>query len=306
MSLRSSLKLVLVVAAVAAAGQPASAQVVVPTPPLTLPTIFNNPYVPTDQTPVPNWQQRIRERVLGPDRNYVPPTGGEIVARDPRYTFTGRWLPVIEAQTQVAMVPHTGSTTLLRVIPREEAAITRDTTGVAQVMQTADAEFALTAANEVTLTRGALLVKGGTMPIHVLMPVRNDTAVVRVEEGTFAILSNLDGRLTIANLTDTHTDGLRMMLTDRAHVTYGDMPVRIGNMLEVYANELPCAENRLVSYSTVRQLRLENGLTVETLRVNYPFAFKRFNMTRVLSDADLRRLVKTAASVVYMDRGDVL
>jgi hypothetical protein len=271
----------------------------------TLPVTFNTPYVPTDQTRVPNWQQRIREQVVGPDRNYVPPTRGVMVARDGRYSFTGRWMPVVEGQTQVAMSPSAGSSTLLRVIPRISDATTGDTT-VPQIMQTADADFALTAANEVTLNKGALLVKGGKQPFHILMPMKNDVSVVRVEEGTFAMVSNLDGRATIANLADSHQDGCMTMLTDRAHKTYGEMPVRIGYMLEIYGNELPAAENRIASYSTLRQLRLENGLSVETMRVNYPFAFKRFNLTRALSEADFKRLVKTAAAVAYLDRGDVL
>jgi hypothetical protein len=270
----------------------------------TLPVVFTNPNVPTDLTPVPNWQQRIRDRVLGPDRNYVPePTPGLLVQRDPRYSFNGHWLPIIEGQTQVAMAP--GANTFYRVIPRVSQATTGDTS-VPHVMQTADASYALTAANEVTLTQGALLVKGGRTPFHILMPMKNDTAVVQIEQGTFAMVSNLDGRVTVANLADTHNTGCMTMLTDRPNKTYGEMPVRIGYMIEIYPNESPAAENRIASYSTLRQLRLANGLSVETMRVNYPYAFKRFNLTRALPDADFRRLVKTAAAVAYLDRGDVL
>jgi hypothetical protein len=268
----------------------------------TLPVTFNNPTVPTDVTPVPNWEWRIRDR-LGPDRNFVPPSSGVLVARDPRYSFTGRWHPVVEGQTAIAMAP--GVMTLPAVVPRT-ARIDANSAGVAQIMPATASDYALTAENEITLTEGAMLIKGGNKPLYVLLPLATDNAVVRVEEGTFAMVSNFGGHISIANLADSHDAACRVLLTDRARKAYGEMPVRIGYMVEIYGNEKPTGEHRIASYSTLRQLRLSNGYTVETMRLNYPHAFKRFNLTRALSQEDFNRLVKTAAALAYLDRGDVL
>lgn len=268
-----------------------------------LPVVFNNPIVPTDVTGPGGslgYAQGLRERILGPDRNVLPDSQGVIVARDPRYQFTGRWSPVSGHQVAIASaIP--GTITLPVVVPRT-ADVATENFAQPYIMPTAGATYLMSAANEVTLTNGALLVKGGNAPLYVLMPLSGDTAVVRVDSGSFAMISNMDGRVTVANLDDRHNDAVMVYLTDRARKTYGEMPVRIGYMVEVYPNTIAAGQNRLVAYTVLNQLRLSNGYSVETMRLNYPRTFKRFNLTRALSEADMMRLVKTAAAVAYMDR----
>lgn len=263
------------------------------------------PVEQTTSTRVPNDGQEIRDQVIGPNRSPLPHDNGIIVARDPRYNFTGRWWQVRPEETQVAMLPN-GMTqrTYLRVIPRMAAATTGGDNEVAKIMPTVGADYAMSAANEMTLRDGAMLVKGGRKPFHILMPLQHESAVVRIEEGTFAMVSNLGGHVSVANLADTHREGCLTLLTDEVHNRLGEVPARIGQMIEVYPNSLPQGENREASYITTKQLRLANGLTVETMRLNYPRTMKRFNLTRVLSEQDLKRVVKAAAAVAFVDADD--
>jgi hypothetical protein len=261
------------------------------------------PVEPTSITRVPNDAQRIREQVLGVNRSRVPADNHKIVARDPRYNFSGRWWNVRPEQTQVAMLPGgMQERTYLRVIPRMAAATTGGDIDSAQIMPTVGATYSVNSANEMLLRNGAMLVKGGKQPFHVLMPIGNDTAVVRIEEGTFAMVSNFGEHVSVANLADTHRTGCLTLLTDRENKKVGEVPARIGQMLEIYPNSLPAGENRDATYISTHQLRLSNGLTVETMRLNYPHTMKRFNLTAVLSDQELKRVVKTAAAVSYLDR----
>lgn len=268
-----------------------------------LPIVFNQPYVPTDQSGVGGslgHAQGLRERILGPDRNTLPDSTGVIVARDPRYTFSGRWSPIIPSPTQVATLPNVLEFPAV-IVPRTSGSIEKSIVS-AQIMPTTGTSYTVSAPDEVSFTEGALLIKGGDAPLHVLMPIGNDNAVVRIEHGTFAMVSNFGGRVTVTNLSDTHNSGCVVLLTDKNRRTYGEMPVRIGYMVEVYPNTIQTGENRLVAYTVLNQLRLSNGFSVETTRINYPRAFKRFNISRNISTTDLQRIVKSAAAVSYMDR----
>lgn len=277
-----------------------------------MPIVFNNPMVPTDVTGVGGslgHAQGLRERILGPDRNVLPDSRGVIVARDNRYQFTGRWMPWSTQQVAVLSTAPRAITsrviTMPAVIPTVSIPEFRDGRPDipvnAEIMPTAGASYSVSNANEITLTNGALLVKGGNQPLWVLAPLAGDTAVVRIARGAFVMISNMDGKVNIANLADTRSDSVVGYLTDRNRKTYGEMPVRIGYMLEVYPNAAPEGENRLVAHTVLDQVRLTNGYTVETLRLNYPRTFKRFNLTRALSADDLSWLIKSAAAVAYMD-----
>jgi hypothetical protein len=263
---------------------------------------INAPVGENWSTQVPNSPWTIRDRVIGRNRSRVPRDNGKIVARDPRYSFTGRWYHVAPSQTQVALLPGgMQERTFLRVVPRMTAATTGGDIITAQIMPTANANYSVSATNELTLRNGALLIKGAKQPFNVLMPLGHDTAVVRIEEGTLAMVSNFGDHVSVANLADTHRDGCLTLLTDRQNKTLGEMPARIGQMIEIYPNSLAAGENRDASYISTHQLRLANGYTVETMRLNYPRTMKRFNLTGVLSEQDLKRMVKTAAAVSFMD-----
>ena len=261
------------------------------------------PVEPTSITRVPNDAQRIRDQVIGINRSRVPGDTGKIVARDPRYNFSGRWWRVQPDQTRVAMLPGgMEARTFLRVIPRMTAATTGGTMDLAAIMPTVDAAYSITSENEMTLVNGAMLVKGGKQPFNMLLPIGNDTAVVRIEEGTLAMVSNFGQHVSVANLADTHRTACLTLLTDRQNQKVGELPARVGQMIEIYPNALAQGENRDASYISTHQIRLSNGLTVETMRLNYPHALKRFNLAGVLSSDELRRVVKTAAAVAYVDR----
>lgn len=71
-----------------------------------LPRVFQNPVVPTDVTGPGGslgYSRNLRHRILGEDRNTVPDSHSVIVARDPRYSFTGQWRPFWQGQVAMAV-----------------------------------------------------------------------------------------------------------------------------------------------------------------------------------------------------------
>jgi hypothetical protein len=293
-----------------------------------MPVIFTHPYVPTDMAGVGGGlghARGLRHELLGPDRNTLPDSHGIIVARDPRYSFTGRWHPINWGAARVAAVP-TVRTLSAVMQPRELAAVPPavpvvvadqapaavgrfrdiDATRVSalpQFMPTADAQYVINPGNEVQLSSGALLIKSGTgSPVYVSTNINNQALTVRLAKGTLALVSVLDGRLTVGNLSDIGQDSVVVYLGDSSRCDYGYSPVRVGHLAEVYPTALGCGANDLVAYSVHTRVPLTNGLTFESMRLSYPRALKRFNLTRALCDADLRQVIKTAAAVSYLDR----
>ncbi len=263
-----------------------------------LPAVFPNPTVPTDVTGIGGslgHAQGLEERLLGPDRRVVPDSRGLIVARDPRYCFTGIWQPPIQGQTALASLP--GVLIFPAVVPRTIDLATNSV----QVMPTIGASYSVSAGNALTLSRGALLVKGGAAPTTICMPLPCGTALVRIEQGAFSMVSNLDGRVAVANMDDRHTGAVAVSLSSPRLQNAGELPIRVGNMVEIYPTAARIGENRLVAYSVLNQAALANGYSVETMTLNYPRALKRFNITRNLSEPQLNRLLKTAAAVATVD-----
>lgn len=274
-----------------------------------LPQVFiGNPPVPTDATGLGGSlgrAQGLRERLLGPDRNTLPDSHGCIVARDPRYNFTGRWNSF--CPTGVAIVP--GARTYAAVIapnavPLISAPVARFNTDdlAPQFMPSGTAKYTVTDGNRLSLTDGAVLIKTGRTPVLVSACVNGETANVKLDGGAFAMVSMMCGRLGVLNLTDNHQDSTVVYLTDKTRGDYGWTPVRIGNLVEVYPNAIGRADDELVAYTVLNKIPMTNGLTVETLRYSYPRAMKRFNITRALCNDDLQRVLKSAAAVSYVDR----
>lgn len=274
-----------------------------------LPQVFiGNPPVATDATGIGGSlgrAQGLRERLLGPDRNTLPDSHGVIVARDPRYNFTGIWNAF--CPNGVAVLP--GVRTYSAVIaPSAAPVISQSTFGMSsddiapQFMPSGTAQYTVIGGNRLSLQDGAVMIKTGSTPVLVSACVNGENATVKLDGGALAMVSMMCGRLNVMNLTDNHRDSTIVYLTDKTRGDYGWTPVRIGNMVEVYPNSLGRAENELVAYTVLNKIPTTNGLTVETLRYSYPRAMKRFNITKSLPCNDFQRVVKSAAAVSYIDR----
>jgi hypothetical protein len=301
------------------------------------------PLVPTDTTGIGGslgHAQDIRKVLLGHDRNTVPDSHGWIVARDPRYNFTGRWqaLPslsgsrvalapggVAVAPTRIAVAPTGIATTrtLAAVIPsatpvviapsedsranRIDNALTRGdldatlSTTVAQIMPTCNAKY-VASCNDIALEQGALMVKATKgQPIYVSSALNGNQITVRLAAGAVALVSMLDGRFMVANLVDSAENSVVLNVGDKTRCDSGTMPVRVGYLAELYPCG-SCARSEVVAYTIPNTIPMTNGLTMEVMRISYPRALKRFNITRNLTACDMRRLMKTAAAVSYIDR----
>jgi hypothetical protein len=115
------------------------------------------------------------------------------------------------------------------------------------------------------------------------------------------MVSNFGDRLTVAELSDNAQDGCTIILNG------GNVPpvattLRIGHMAVIYPTCSGNAEGELVAYTVLGRTPLSCGLTMDMLRFNYPQVLKRFNMTASIGDCDLRRILKSAASLSYVDR----
>ncbi|HEY9790215.1 MAG TPA: hypothetical protein V6D22_07445 [Candidatus Obscuribacterales bacterium] len=299
------------------------------------PLVIPYPQVPTDVTGIGGslgHAQGIRQLLLGPDRNTLPGSHGAIVCRDPRYNFTGIWSPIEWGNARVAMLPDTGIAAvvpntgisgfqpapLAAVIPtavpvetsamdRVDAAITPgdlDATvppAIAQLMPTCGAAYSVCAPNNIQLSHGALLIKVNEQPVYVSSAMCGNGVSVRLARGAFAMVSMLNGRFVVANLADSGQDSVVLNVGDRTRCDSGAVPVRVGFLAELHANGVACSENELVAYTIPNTIPMTDGLTLEMMRVSYPRTLKRFNITRMLTDCDLRRVMKTAAAVSYVD-----
>lgn len=300
-----------------------------------LPPQLTNPIVPTDVTGPGGslgYSRDLRRELLGPDRNTVPNSHALIVARDPRYSFTGQWLPLYQGQlaaalpaTVVGALPARSATTMVlsqaAVIATPAATLASAEaldaklrlpyidfgngrlSPIAQIMPSAGAQIQSLACNRLLLTRGAMMVKTGTQDAAVMVPLAGgEQAVVSIARGCIAMVSAFDGHMTVANLHDSARDSVVLSMNDATTCGAGSMPVRIGYMEEVYPNCGACPENELVAYTILGRNAFSNGYTVETTRFSYPRAMKRFNITCSLDQCDVRTILKSAAALSYTDR----
>ncbi len=274
------------------------------------------PVLPTDVTgPGGGWgySQDIRKFLLGPDRNTVPYNHGVIVARDCRYNFTGIWAPLNFAASGVACLPGAMTQSAViaaatpKLLPPSVFVPTRDldatrTPFTAEIMQTANASFAVSPSGQLILNCGALLIKvADGYPIDVASTVGDQVVNVRLASGAYTMISNFGGRMTVAQLSDNSQAGCAIMINGvngQALAT----PLRVGHMAEIYPTCAGAAESELVAYTVLGKTPLPCGLTMEMIRFNYPRVLKRYNMTASIGDCDLRRILKSAASVSYVDR----
>jgi hypothetical protein len=274
-----------------------------------LPQVFiGNTPVPTDATGIGGSlgrAQGLRERILGPDRNTLPDSHGFIVARDPRYNFTGIWNAFYPTGVSVLPGVRTYSAVMapsaMPVLSRSAFRMNSDDIAP-QFMPSGTAKYTVIGGNRLSLQDGAVLIKTGRTPVLVGASVNGETASVKLDGGALVLVSMMCGRLNVMNLTDNHRDSTVVYLTDKTRGDYGWTPVRIGNMVEIYPNALGRAENELVAYTVLNKIPMTNGLTVETLRFSYPRAMKRFNITRSLPGDDFARVTKSAVAVSYIDR----
>lgn len=288
-------------------GSAAQAQVVtdsantVAQPQFTLPRIFPFPYVPTDQTGIGGslgHAQGLRNRLLGPEAR-ISPDSAVMVARDPRYVFDGQWTPVMPGLAQVAT---TGDIRTFSVVIAPQSAVLQDT-GAARVMSGPKSDFTVNTANDIRLNSGALMVRGGAdvpLTISTIMP-NAEIAAVRIKNDALAMVSMLDGRLTVANFTESSRDSVMLYMTDRERAAQAGIPVNIGRIAELYPNSKRSTLSEMVAHSVLHQLPLSNGLTLESMRMSYPRAMKRFNITSALTQRDLDQVIKSAAAVAVVD-----
>jgi hypothetical protein len=106
----------------------------------------------------------------------------------------------------------------------------------------------------------------------------------------------------VANLTDSGPDSVVLTVGDKTRCDVGSVPVRVGFLAELRPNGLACSENEVVAATIPNTIPMTDGLTLEMMRLSYPRTLKRFNITRSLTSCDLRRVLKTAAAVSYIDR----
>lgn len=274
------------------------------------------PTVPTDVTGPGGshgYSQDIRKLLLGPDRNTVPYNEGIIVARDGRYSFTGKWMPLYLAGCGVALAPAVNTLSAVipvatpKVLPPSVFFPTRDidatrTPPTVQIMHSCNASYAQAAPGQLALNQGALLLKTTDAgPVDVTAPVGSQLVDVRLTRGAYALISVFAGHMTVADFSDNARGAVTIGVRN-CDGNIAATVLRVGHMALIYPTCSPCKDDELVAYTVLGKNPLPGGLTIENLRFSYPRALKRFNMTANIGDCDLRRLLKTAAAVSYVDR----
>src|SRR5579875_202158 len=180
------------------------------------------------------------------------------------------------------------------------AAVKADEAGMrsnAAFMPTRGARCIPLSANELMVSDGAVLLRGGDKPVVVSCEVNRQKVMVEVKSGALIMVSALDGRATVLNLTDSAPGSCTLLLPSMEKVIpYQSVAVESGQVAEFYVNDGLEPASTVLSYRTIARKNLAGGVAVLIAKYDYLAAMKRFNLSFALPSQDLNRVIKTMAA----------
>lgn len=276
-----------------------------------LPQILDNPRVPTDITGPGGslgYARGLRDQILGPEaRNVVP--DAHAVPRDDRYSFIGKWIPFgnfAVATTAPGMQP--GRELIATRISASDTVFATEKV-VAPVVQgvlmpTADARFRQCSDNEVSLSRGALLVKPSGCAVIVSCNSGGRKVLTSVDKGALAMVSTIGDRVTVSNFIGVGKDDVQVFIAPPTGKTM-EMSVPQGTETAIDFGPHTAIAPTLVTVAPGRGIAeqiLADG-TIRSYLFDYTGTMKRYGMVRALPEKDFNRLLHVAAAVSVVRGG---
>lgn len=305
----------------AGTGLPAGAQVAPDAgagagdPNFQLPRVFDNPRVPTDFTDTKVDFQEAENLLLRGEAKNMQKTRG-IVRRDDRFHFEPHWTN-LAPEARMAMMQPGAPVEITRtvVVKRELAAVIvdpkhkqfkeliEDTNSTkmpssARIKANVGTSYTVTE-GDLILNTGAVLVETNSEPLVLRTALNDKRFGIALKSGALCLVSNMDGRLIVANLLDRGRDACSIHVFGDGILTERRLDARAGQLWEFAAQP---GETAPVTYDVMGHLPIAEDMVAELYPISYPRLLKRYNMLSAIDTYTMRNMLKTAAAVAHIGR----
>src|SRR5262249_21976432 len=144
--------------------------------------------------------------------------------------------------------------------------------------------------NELMIADGAVLVKGADYPIIVSAEVNRRKVMTNIKAGAVVMVSSLDGRLTVMNLTESALDSCVIYMPGPGGARHKTITVGNGQVAELYIDDGMEPPSTVLAYRIIDKKKLEGGVGLLLAKYDYMAAMKRFNLSFALPASDLNKV----------------
>lgn len=190
------------------------------------------------------------------------------------------------------------------VTATEVAEVSKEERRGAAFMPTRGARYGTLAANELMIADGAVLVRGADDPVIISAEVNRQKVMTTVKSGAVVMVSALDGRLTVLNLTETSPGSCTVYMPGPNGTRYNTLTVAVGQVAELYIDDGMEPPSTVLAYKIIDQKKFPGGVGVLIAKYDYLAAMKRFNLSFALPSQDLNKVLKTMAATAFIKYGE--
>lgn len=277
--------------------------------PLTMPP--NGVMLPTDATGIGG----ALGRAQGLGNKVVAPGQAEglsfkdmmkMVERDKRYDFAREWTTFtaeeLVSDNDKAAVdnepihPAINTMHLGKVV--HSAKVVQSKGKEPAFMPTSTAKITKVGPDELEVADGAVLLRAGNRPFYVTTIVGGQKIRTRIHGNVLSLVSTLDNRLTIANLTDLCCGACTAYVPGSKPGQFHSVYVSIGEIAEVRPPEEKESKTLPIATKMLSSHKLADGMQMQVFRYHFFSLFKRYNIAQALPKEDLSKVLKTQAAKV--------
>lgn len=165
-------------------------------------------------------------------------------------------------------------------------------------MPTSSARITKVGPDELEIADGAMLLRAGNRPFFVTSKVGGQKIRTRIHGNVLSLVSVLDNRLTIANLTDLCCGACTAYVPSTKPGQFHSVYVSIGQMAEIRPPEEKESKTQSIATKMVSSHKLADGMEMQVFRYHFYSLFKRYNIAQALPKEDLAKVLKTQAARV--------
>jgi len=270
----------------------------------------NGAMLPTDATGIGG----ALGRAQGLGNKIVAPGQGEgltfkemmrMVERDKRYDFAREWttftaeeLSADEDAVVDSQPIHPPLTGLQQGKIVHTAKIASSKGKEPAFMPTSTAQITKLGPDELAIANGAVLLRAGNRPFFVTTNVGGQKIRTRIHGNVLSLVSVLDNRLTIANLTDLCCGACTAYVPSSKPGQFHSVYVSIGEIAEIRPPEEKESKTLPIATKLLSSHKLADGMQMQVFRYHFFSLFKRFNIAQALPKEDLSKVLKTQAAKV--------
>jgi hypothetical protein len=165
-------------------------------------------------------------------------------------------------------------------------------------MPTSTARITKVGPDELKIADGAVLLRAGNRPFYVTTTVGGQKIRTRIHGNVLSLVSTLDNRLTIANLTDLCCGACTAYVPSSKPGQFHSVYVSIGEIAEVRPAEEKESKTLPIAIKMLSSHKLADGMQMQVFRYHFYSLFKRYNIAQALPKEDLTKVLKTQAAKV--------